>query len=61
MQEIKQPKQASGNASGNLPEPSGMRVKCKMTKQASGNASGNLPGPSGTRVKMDSRFLKELQ
>ena len=40
----------SGDASGNLPEPSGMQ-EIKQSKQASGQASGNLPEPSGTRAK----------
>ena len=47
MQENTHFKQASGQASGNLPVSSGNAEIMKNKKQASGQASGNLPEPSG--------------
>ena len=46
-------KQASGQASGNLPEPSGTAEAQTKKKQASGQASGNLPEPSGTAMILE--------
>ena len=42
---------ASGDSSGNLPEPSGTAVKLEPSEQASGKSSGNLLEPSGTAGK----------
>ena len=46
-------KQASGQASGNLPEPSGTAEAQTKKKQASGQASGNLPEPYGTAMILE--------
>ena len=43
--------QASGKASGNLPEPSGTAAKRQNRKTSFRQASGNLPGPSGTATE----------
>jgi len=46
-------KQASGQASGNLPESSGPAETQTKKKQASGQASGNLPAHSGTAMILE--------